>query len=95
MIHEGTHGIQALDLLGRKVLMEGGRGLDLLSGRITTTIGRARKVPALADHVVPNSFLPISFLRSSDTNKLLMYVKTGQGHTRDFSFASPKWSTTS
>ncbi len=27
MIHEGTHGIQAADLLGRKVLMEGGRGL--------------------------------------------------------------------
>ena len=24
MIHEGTHGIQALDLLGRKVVMEGG-----------------------------------------------------------------------
>jgi hypothetical protein len=28
MIHEGTHGIQAPDLLGRKVLMEGGRGLQ-------------------------------------------------------------------
>jgi len=26
MIHEGTHGIQALDLLGRKVMMDGGRG---------------------------------------------------------------------
>ena len=26
MIHEGTHGIQALDLLGRKVVMEGGAG---------------------------------------------------------------------
>ena len=24
-IHEGTHGIQALDLLGRKVVMDGGR----------------------------------------------------------------------
>ena len=32
MIHEGTHGIQAADLLGRKVLMEGGRGLELLAG---------------------------------------------------------------
>ena len=31
MIHEGTHGIQAMDLLGRKVLMEGGRGLQLLA----------------------------------------------------------------
>ena len=31
MIHEGTHGIQAADLLGRKVLMENGRGLTLLA----------------------------------------------------------------
>ena len=31
MIHEGTHGIQAMDLLGRKVLMEGGAGLQLLA----------------------------------------------------------------
>ena len=34
MIHEGTHGIQAMDLLGRKVLMENGRGLQLLAERI-------------------------------------------------------------
>ncbi|MET3392118.1 acyl-CoA dehydrogenase [Variovorax atrisoli] len=50
MIHEGTHGIQAADLLGRKVLMEKGRGLQLLAGRMTATIGRAAKVPALAAH---------------------------------------------
>jgi butyryl-CoA dehydrogenase len=50
MIHEGTHGIQALDLLGRKVLMEGGRGLALLTARINATIERALQVPALADH---------------------------------------------
>ena len=50
MIHEGTHGIQAMDLLGRKVLMEGGRGLQLLAGRINTTIERAIQVPALAAH---------------------------------------------
>jgi butyryl-CoA dehydrogenase len=41
MIHEGTHGIQALDLLGRKVLMEEGRGLQLLADRINATIERA------------------------------------------------------
>jgi alkylation response protein AidB-like acyl-CoA dehydrogenase len=41
MIHEGTHGIQAADLLGRKVLMEGGHGLELLAGRIDATIARA------------------------------------------------------
>ena len=50
MIHEGTHGIQAMDLLGRKVLMEGGRGLQLLAGRINATIERAIQVPALAAH---------------------------------------------
>ena len=48
MIHEGTHGIQALDLLGRKVLMEEGRGLTLLAARVNLTIARALQVPALA-----------------------------------------------
>ena len=41
-IHEGTHGIQALDLLGRKVSMEGGRALELLGTRVAATIARAR-----------------------------------------------------
>ena len=41
-IHEGTHGIQALDLLGRKVLLDGGKGLGLLVGRIQSTADRAR-----------------------------------------------------
>jgi butyryl-CoA dehydrogenase len=50
MIHEGTHGIQGLDLLGRKVLMENGRGLQLLSGRVQATIRRAQTVPGLLAH---------------------------------------------
>jgi alkylation response protein AidB-like acyl-CoA dehydrogenase len=41
-IHEGTHGIQALDLLGRKVSMEGGRAFALLRERVQGTVGRAR-----------------------------------------------------
>ena len=41
MIHEGTHGIQAMDLLGRKVLMENGRGLKLLGERMLATAQRA------------------------------------------------------
>jgi alkylation response protein AidB-like acyl-CoA dehydrogenase len=41
-IHEGTHGIQALDLLGRKVSMEGGRALQLLGKRMAATIAQAR-----------------------------------------------------
>ncbi len=56
MIHEGTHGIQAMDLLGRKVVMEGGKGLTLLATRINETIQRAMNAPSgqqnaeLADH---------------------------------------------
>jgi alkylation response protein AidB-like acyl-CoA dehydrogenase len=50
MIHEGTHGIQATDLLGRKVLMEEGRGLQLLAARINATIQNTAAVPALAAH---------------------------------------------
>ncbi len=48
MIHEGTHGIQATDLLGRKVLMEGGKGLTLLAARIRHTMERASQIPELA-----------------------------------------------
>jgi alkylation response protein AidB-like acyl-CoA dehydrogenase len=40
-IHEGTNGIQALDLLGRKVVMQGGTGLRLLDSRIGDTTARA------------------------------------------------------
>lgn len=40
-IHEGTHGIQGLDLLGRKMTMQDGAGLDLLERTIDSTIVRA------------------------------------------------------
>jgi butyryl-CoA dehydrogenase len=43
-IHEGTHGIQALDLLGRKVIMNGGAGLMALAGAMTPAIERGTKV---------------------------------------------------
>ncbi len=50
MIHEGTHGIQAMDLLGRKVLMEEGRGLTLLAARMQATIAQAGLIAELAPH---------------------------------------------
>jgi len=50
MIHEGTHGIQAMDLLGRKVLMEDGKGLQLLAQRMGVTLARARERSDLADY---------------------------------------------
>jgi alkylation response protein AidB-like acyl-CoA dehydrogenase len=49
MIHEGTHGIQALDLLGRKVVMDGGAALRLLAVRINATAEAAGQVSGLAE----------------------------------------------
>ncbi|MCK7548809.1 acyl-CoA dehydrogenase [Marinobacter koreensis] len=48
-IHEGTHGIQGLDLLGRKVSLAGGRFYQALMDRIETSIGEARQHQRLAD----------------------------------------------
>ena len=50
MIHEGTHGIQALDLLGRKVLMENGKGMQLLATRMQATMARAGSHAVLGEH---------------------------------------------
>ena len=47
MIHEGTHGIQAMDLLGRKVLMEDGAGFELLKKRLQATVDKASQHVAL------------------------------------------------
>ncbi|WP_028647029.1 acyl-CoA dehydrogenase [Nocardiopsis sp. CNT312] len=44
MIHEGTHGIQGQDLLGRKVLVEDGRRLTILVETVRATVERARKL---------------------------------------------------
>ncbi|MCF6390394.1 acyl-CoA dehydrogenase [Mycobacterium sp. MBM] len=44
-IHEGTHGIQSLDLLGRKVTQDGGASLAALSERIGATVARAGDDP--------------------------------------------------
>ncbi len=47
MIHEGTHGIQGLDLLGRKVAMQGGAALDAMLSRVRATVTRAGETKAL------------------------------------------------
>jgi butyryl-CoA dehydrogenase len=49
-IHEGTTGIQGMDLVGRKILGDGGRALGLLARRIADTCRRAADDPAHAAH---------------------------------------------
>ncbi len=61
-IHEGTHGIQGLDLLGRKVVMQEGAAFKLLVSRIEATLHKADEdgdltewagdVFAMLDHLV-------------------------------------------
>jgi alkylation response protein AidB-like acyl-CoA dehydrogenase len=49
-IHEGTHGIHGIDLLGRKVVMQDGAGLKLLQRRINETIQTALQSEAIAGY---------------------------------------------
>jgi butyryl-CoA dehydrogenase len=51
-IHEGTRGIQGMDLLGRKVTAEGGAGLHALAAEIGATIDAAAAIEGLAEDAV-------------------------------------------
>jgi len=48
-IHEGTHGIQAMDLLGRKLWQSNGLGLQTLLGEIQITLQQAAEYPELTE----------------------------------------------
>jgi len=48
-IHEGTHGIQGLDLLGRKVVIKDGAALRIFVERVQATLERARSSAASDD----------------------------------------------
>ncbi len=49
-IHEGTHGVQGMDILGRKVVQANGEGLAILAGRIGETVAEASGDARLAGH---------------------------------------------
>jgi butyryl-CoA dehydrogenase len=49
-IHEGTHGIQAIDLLGRKVAQAGGAGMRALAAHIMQDIAEANSEDPLRGH---------------------------------------------
>jgi alkylation response protein AidB-like acyl-CoA dehydrogenase len=52
-IHEGTNGIQALDLLGRKSVGDGGRALGLLERSVARDVEAASRFEALRPHCAP------------------------------------------
>lgn len=49
-IHEGTHGIQGLDLLGRKVTMQNGAAFKALGAEVQKTIKQASDLPELSGY---------------------------------------------
>ena len=49
MIYEGTNGVQALDLVGRKLAKDGGRGIQLFFGVVGQEIAAAKALPQLSD----------------------------------------------
>ena len=67
-IHEGTTGIQALDLLGRKILRGNGAGLGVLGDRIQDTIASTSASPRLQ---IFARQLSSAWVRVNDTLALL------------------------
>ncbi|MDV6212747.1 acyl-CoA dehydrogenase [Rhodococcus erythropolis] len=91
-IHEGTHGVQGLDLLGRKVAMQDGAGLALLGSKVTATIERGRLIDgdtaryAVELHAIWNRIVEVTatLWSTGDTTTTLsnssMYLEA-VGHT--------------
>ncbi len=50
MIYEGANGVQALDLVGRKLAQNGGRGVQALFKMVAEEAAAAKAEPALADY---------------------------------------------
>ncbi|MEO0576857.1 MAG: acyl-CoA dehydrogenase [Pseudomonadota bacterium] len=49
-IHEGSHGIQGLDILGRKVRMHGGAALAALAVEVDATLSATQSTASLAEY---------------------------------------------
>ncbi|CAD6558104.1 Butyryl-CoA dehydrogenase [Paraburkholderia hiiakae] len=69
-IHEGTHGIQGLDLLGRKVVIKDGAALKIFVERVQATLERAHASGA-ADDAVHASALAAALKRLTQVTQQL------------------------
>ncbi|MBK8970290.1 MAG: acyl-CoA dehydrogenase C-terminal domain-containing protein [Hahellaceae bacterium] len=73
-IYEGTNGIQALDLMGRKVAANNGKFYELFANEVAAFIEANRENPALAEFIAP---LSAAIERLSDvTEHVLNQVKS-------------------
>jgi hypothetical protein len=75
-IHEGTTGIQGMDLLGRKVIMQNGRAFLLYVAEVRETVSDAGKFAELADSARQ---LTDALARLQEVTKLLIETAQNQG----------------
>ncbi|GGG48105.1 acyl-CoA dehydrogenase [Pseudohongiella nitratireducens] len=68
-IHEGTHGIQGLDLLGRRVRQHGGAGMQALQRRLQMTTAKAAQRSDTAEFAAS---LDAIWFRLQDVTQLLL-----------------------
>ncbi|MEM5451592.1 acyl-CoA dehydrogenase [Paraburkholderia guartelaensis] len=69
-IHEGTHGIQGLDLLGRKVVIKDGAALKVFVARVQATLERAH-ASGTADEAAHASTLAAALERLTQVTRQL------------------------
>ncbi len=74
-LYEGTTGIQSLDLLGRKITMQDGRALKILSKQMMATIAEASTLSELQPYA--NQLAEKLQLTQDVLQHLLTYAKTG------------------
>jgi alkylation response protein AidB-like acyl-CoA dehydrogenase len=75
-IHEGTTGIQGLDLLGRKVPMKNGKAFSFFTEEVMKAISACRGDPALSTHAA--SLGDALALLRRVTDHLLQFARSGE-----------------
>jgi alkylation response protein AidB-like acyl-CoA dehydrogenase len=85
-IYEGTNGIQALDLFGRKIRMKNGNAWAAVTAAIGETIGEAAKLADLAPYAEQ---LAEALAALEDTRSRLVAASSGADVMQAYAWASP------
>ncbi|MGM0434800.1 MAG: acyl-CoA dehydrogenase C-terminal domain-containing protein, partial [Pseudomonadota bacterium] len=82
-IYEGTNGIQAMDLMGRKVVANGGKFFELFANDVVDYINANQDDPAVADYIQP---LAAALERLSDVTESV--IKAADGNPAEIGAAA-------
>ena len=81
-IHEGTHGIQSLDLLARKLTQGGGSGLRQLLGLISAVCEKAKTYGGLDSQRQPITAWPKAFRYRAELARVSLTLPAARSLTR-------------